>query len=83
MLVEMVQKDDPRIPDPWDPDARARDRNYSDMEPQEVLEWAIDRFQRDRVDSAAAYRTRSARPSLTGPACVLAHVATLAHRLMV
>ena len=39
MLVEMVQKDDPRIPDPWDPDAQARDRNYNDMEPQEVLDW--------------------------------------------
>jgi DinB superfamily len=39
MLVEMVQKDDPRIPDPWDPDERARDRDYNDMEPQEALDW--------------------------------------------
>jgi hypothetical protein len=54
MLVEMVQKDDPRIPDPWDPDARARDRNYNDMEPQEALDW-LARAANNAAETASAF----------------------------
>jgi hypothetical protein len=38
-LVKIVQQDKPHLPDPWDPDERARQRNYNDMDPREVLDW--------------------------------------------
>src|SRR5207244_5660277 len=38
-LVKIVEQDNPRLPDPWDPDERARDRRYNDMDPREALDW--------------------------------------------
>ena len=38
-LVEIAQKDNPRIVDPIDPDHRAADRRYNEMDPGEVLNW--------------------------------------------
>jgi len=38
-LVQMIQRDNPRLPDPWDPDERVRDRSYNEMDPREVLDW--------------------------------------------
>src|SRR5436305_13977517 len=38
-LVEIVQKDDPRITDPPDQDQRAADLAYNAMEPRDVLDW--------------------------------------------
>ncbi|MCU1451520.1 MAG: methyltransferase type 12 [Acidimicrobiales bacterium] len=52
MLVEMAQRDDPRIPDPWDPDERARERRYNDMEPREVLDW-LERAATKAADTVA------------------------------
>jgi hypothetical protein len=54
MLVEMTQKDDPRIRDPWDPDERARDRHYNDMEPREALDW-LERAATKAADTAAGF----------------------------
>src|SRR5947207_13385538 len=37
-IVKMVQQDDPRLPDPWNPDQQAIDRRYNDMEPEAALD---------------------------------------------
>ena len=39
MLREMVQKDNPRIVDPWDPDERAVAARYDARTASEVLDW--------------------------------------------
>src|SRR5205823_64752 len=39
MLREMVQKDNPRIVDPWDPDERAVAARYDARTTSEVLDW--------------------------------------------
>ena len=39
MLREMVQKDNPRIFDPWDPDERAVAEGYNERKTSEVLDW--------------------------------------------
>jgi hypothetical protein len=38
-IVKMVQQDDPRLPDPWNPDERADVGRYNEMEPEAALEW--------------------------------------------
>jgi hypothetical protein len=38
-LVEIAQKDNPRIDDPIEPDHRAAERRYNEMEPEAALEW--------------------------------------------
>ena len=49
MLREMVQKDNPRIFDPWDPDERAVAEGYNERKTSEVLDWL------DRAGGAKAY----------------------------
>src|SRR5438874_8523431 len=51
-LVEIVQKDNPRIVDPIDPDRRAEERRYNDMEPAEVLDW-LERSAAKAADTTA------------------------------
>ena len=38
-LVEIAQKDNPSVVDPIEPDSRAAERRYNDMDPREVLDW--------------------------------------------
>ena len=38
-LVEIAHKDNPSVVDPIEPDSRAADRRYNDMDPREVLDW--------------------------------------------
>src|SRR5437764_13528930 len=47
-LNEIAQHDNPSIDDPIEPDSRAAERRYNDMEPREVLDWL------DRVANKAA-----------------------------
>jgi len=54
MLVEMVQRDHPRISDPWDPDQRAQDRRFNEMEPAEVLDW-LQRSATNAADTASGF----------------------------
>ena len=53
-LVEIVQKDDPRITDPLDQDQRAVDLAYNDMEPRDVLDW-LQRSATTAEDTAAGF----------------------------
>jgi hypothetical protein len=51
-VVEIAQKDNPRIVDPIDPDHRAAARRYNDMEPSEVLDW-LERAATKAADTVA------------------------------
>jgi hypothetical protein len=51
-LTEIAQKDNPRIVDPIDPDHRAAERRYNDMEPREVLDW-LERSATKAADTVA------------------------------
>ncbi|MBV9285584.1 MAG: DinB family protein, partial [Acidimicrobiia bacterium] len=53
-LIEIVQKDDPPTDDPLDQDARAVERGYNDMEPQQVLEW-LSRSATKAADTCAGF----------------------------
>jgi hypothetical protein len=53
-LVEIVQKDDPHIDDPLEPDARAAERRYNEMEPRAVLDW-LHRSATTAADTAAGF----------------------------
>jgi len=53
-LIEVAQKDSPRINDPLDQDERAIDRSYNDMEPAEVLDW-LQRSATTAADTAAGF----------------------------
>lgn len=38
-ILKMVQADDPRLPDAWNPDERAEVGQYNEMEPRDALDW--------------------------------------------
>src|SRR5439155_2802579 len=38
-MVNMVQHDNLRLPDPWDPDERVVEKRFNEMDPEEVLRW--------------------------------------------
>lgn len=47
-IVKMVQQNDPRLPDAWNPDERAEVGRYNEMEPGDALDW----LQRSATQSA-------------------------------
>jgi hypothetical protein len=51
-LLEIAQHDNPSINDPIEPDARAVERRYNNMEPREVLDW-LDRSATKAADTVA------------------------------
>ena len=51
-LVEVVQKDNPKLEDPLDQDQQAIDRSYNEMEPRAVLDW-LQRSVTTAVDTCA------------------------------
>jgi len=53
-LVEVVQKDNPKLEDPLDQDQRAIDRAYNEMEPRAVLDW-LQRSVTTAVDTCAGF----------------------------
>jgi hypothetical protein len=53
-LVEIVQKDNPHITDPLDPDTRATEHRYNDKDPREVLDW-LQRAATAAADTMAAF----------------------------
>jgi hypothetical protein len=53
-LVKIVEQDSPRLPDPWDPDERAAERRYNDMDPREVLDW-LERSANNAADTISRF----------------------------
>jgi len=53
-LIEIVQKDNPSISDPIEPDARAAERRYNDLDPREVLDW-LTRSSNTAADTCAGF----------------------------
>src|SRR4051794_28323536 len=53
-LLDIVRHDNPSVDDPIEPDARAAERSYNEMEPREVLDW-LQRSATTTADTAASF----------------------------